>query len=161
MDIRRYEPQDAAATEDVFYRSVHEVAARNYTREQLGAWAPLNRPIEAWGFKRGSRPTWVAVEDAAVVGFTDLIVSGRTGHVDMLFVHPDYQRRGVAAALLGVVLAHASGLDALTTEASITARPFFEARGFTVVEPQLVSVNGQLLRNFRMRRELRVVDEGL
>ena len=41
----------------------------------------------------------------------------------------------------------------LTTHASITARPFFEKRGYTVVREQQVERRGELLTNFVMRKE--------
>ena len=43
---------------------------------------------------------------------------------------------------------------ARTTHASITARPFFEARGYRVVRPQQVERRGQVLTNFVMEKEL-------
>ena len=74
----------------------------------------------------------------------------------MMFVHPDHQGRGVASALLSHVdrMATAANLAELTTDGSITARPFFEAHGFHVVTPQLVELRGQTLRNYRMVRRL-------
>jgi putative acetyltransferase len=42
------------------------------------------------------------------------------------------------------------GLVRLFTEASITARPFFEARGFTVLAPQVVTLRGVEFVNYRM-----------
>ena len=41
----------------------------------------------------------------------------------------------------------------VVTHASITARPFFEKRGYQVVKEQQVERQGILLTNFVMRRE--------
>jgi putative acetyltransferase len=73
-----------------------------------------------------------------------------------MFVHPQYQGVGVASLLLRTVEATAQnqGLRCLTTEASLTARPFFERRGFDVVASQEVQKRGQTLRNFLMERRL-------
>lgn len=78
------------------------------------------------------------------------------GHVDMLYVHPDFQRRGVARALLAHVeeLARVCGLVRLYTEASITGRPAFEALGFCVLGPQTVTVRGETMTNYRMEKKL-------
>jgi hypothetical protein len=42
----------------------------------------------------------------------------------------------------------------LFTEASITARPFFEAEGFVVLSPQVVISRGVEFVNYRMERVL-------
>jgi putative acetyltransferase len=45
------------------------------------------------------------------------------------------------------------GLSRLYTDASITAEPFFRAKGFSLVNPQLVEVRGHTFRNFVMEKE--------
>ena len=74
----------------------------------------------------------------------------------MLYVHPDFRRQGVARALLERVELSARALDVrrLYTEASITARPVFETQGFRVTVPQLVTVRGESMTNYRMEKRL-------
>nr|WP_232630084.1 GNAT family N-acetyltransferase [Methylobacterium sp. Leaf118] len=70
-------------------------------------------------------------------------------------MHPGFGRRGVARALVAAAEAHAValGLDGLTTEASLTARPFFEAVGFRVLAEETVERGGQRFRRYRMRKD--------
>jgi len=149
--IRRYEAADLDAVIGVFLRSVREVASRDYDAGQIAAWAQADR--DAWSRRRLDRPTWVALIHDVIAGFTDL---QSDGHIDMLFVDPACQRRGVASALLDTVecAARVQRLAALDTDASITARPFFEAHGFQVVRSQVVELRGQRLTNFRMEKRL-------
>jgi putative acetyltransferase len=149
--IRRYEAADLDAVMSVFLRSVRGVPSRDYDEGQIAAWAQVDR--DAWARRRRDRPTWVALIDDVIAGFTDL---ESDGHIDMLFVDPACQRRGVASALLDKVehAARAQRLAALHTDASITARPFFERRGFRVVRSQVVALRGQQLTNFRMEKRL-------
>ncbi|GEA31614.1 hypothetical protein CDIOL_25370 [Clostridium diolis] len=42
----------------------------------------------------------------------------------------------------------------ITVEASITAKPFFEKRGYHIVRQQEVERKGQLLTNFVMKKLL-------
>lgn len=120
--IRRYEAADLDAVIGVFLRSVREVASRDYDAAQIAAWAQVDRDV--WLRRRLDRPTWVALIDGLTAGFIDL---QSDGHIDMLFVDPACQRRGVASALLATVehAARAQRLAVLDTDASITARPFF------------------------------------
>ena len=74
----------------------------------------------------------------------------------MMFVHADHQGRSVARALLDHIHDHANrhGIDRLFTEASITARPFFERNGFEMIEAQDVELRGETFRNYRMAKAL-------
>jgi putative acetyltransferase len=149
--IRSYRPDDLDAVIAVFLGAIQQVASRDYAPAQVDAWAQVDRA--GWAARRLSRPTWIAVAGETVVGFTDLEPDG---HLDMMFVHPAHQGAGIATALLATAEAAArtQGLRRIFTEASITAKPFFERRGFSVIAPQLVEIRGQTLRNFRMGKTL-------
>ena len=151
MIIRDYVPADVDALIDLFRQAVRRVAIRDYSEAQVKAWAPDMAEREKWVERRASRPTWVAEIDGKVAGFTDLEPDG---HVDMMYVHPDFRGRGVANALMAKVeeAAAEQKLGRLYTEASITARPFFEKKGFRVIAPQTVHVRGQDLVNYRMEK---------
>ncbi|KQR74313.1 acetyltransferase [Burkholderia sp. Leaf177] len=149
--IRPYEASDLDAVIDVFLRAVRELASRDYDAAQIDAWAQVDRDL--WARRRLDRPTWIAVVDREIAGFSDL---ERDGHIDMLFVHPRYRRMGVANALLDQVEHEAlvQNLALIDTDASITARPFFEACGFELVRRQTVKVRGAQLVNFKMKKRL-------
>ena len=151
--IRPYQAADAAATLDVFLRAIRETASQNYTPAQINAWASADIELDEWAEKRGSARTVVATLGGRVVGFSDL---DSDGYIDMLFVDPSAARRGVASALLARLCATATdrGMAALTTHSSVTARPFFEANGFTVTETRQPVVRGVTLTNHAMRRVL-------
>lgn len=151
IDLRRYVTEDLDAVIEVFQRAIREVASRDYNPAQIAAWSTVDR--DAWEPWRLTRPTWVATDGACVVGFSDLEADG---HLDMMFVHPDYQGMGVATLLLRQVAAAAieQGLKRIFTEASLTARSFFEKRGFVVDAEQVVGKRGAWMTNFRMHKLL-------
>lgn len=39
MQLREYQPSDCAQMAELFYQTVHSVNAKDYTKEQLDAWA--------------------------------------------------------------------------------------------------------------------------
>ncbi|WP_456846315.1 GNAT family N-acetyltransferase [Cellulomonas sp. P5_C6] len=153
MLVRPYTSDDAPATLDVFLRAVRVTASRDYSPEQIAAWAPDVPDVDRWSARRAASRTCIASVGDRVVGFTDV---DELGYVDMLFVDPDHGRQGVATALLDWVVATArdDGTPALTTNASVTARPFFEAHGFVVEREQHPVLRGVELVNFAMRRRL-------
>jgi len=152
VTIRPYTPKDAGTTIAIFLRAIKEVASRDYTPEQIEVWAQVENP-DAWAAARSNRPTWIAEVDGRPAGFADLRADGC---LDMMFVLPEFQGAGVASRLLERVEAeaHTKGLEHIHTEASKTARPFFERRGFRVVKAQRVEKRDQMLENFRMEKAL-------
>jgi putative acetyltransferase len=153
VSIRPYRDTDAQPTLDIFYRAVHQTAARDYTDEQIGAWAAPQSSTWEWESRRAAANTWVAEVHGVLVGFTDL---DATGYIDMMYVDPDHTRQGIAARLLEhlVGIAAAAHLEVLSVQASITARPFFVRHGFTVVAEQSPQRHGVHLTNYRMQRPL-------
>lgn len=149
IGLRRYVTEDLDAVIAVFQRAIREVASRDYDAAQIAAWSQVDR--EAWEPWRLTRPTWVAIDGPSVIGFSDLEPDG---HLDMMFVHPDYQGMGVASQLLRQVesAAAAQGLTRIFTEASHTARPFFARRGFLLDAEQVVGKRGERMTNFRMHK---------
>lgn len=153
MLLRPYTAADLDVLIALFRDSVRRVARRDYSLDQVLAWAPHDLEREEWTLRLAAGSTWVAAHGDRAAGFITLEPDG---HLDMLYVHADWQRRSIATRLLSRVEASArsQGLARLFTEASITARPFFERRGFRVVEAQTVTRRGQELVNFRMLRRL-------
>lgn len=148
MIIRAYQPSDCRELAALFYKTVHSANARDYTKEQLDAWAPERTDLEWWDRSLREHLCLVAVEGGVLAGFGDM---DRAGYLDRLYVHPDYQRRGVASSLCGRLEQAAPGT--IVTHASITARPFFEKRGYRVLRRQRVERRGVFLTNFVMEKK--------
>lgn len=148
MQLRPYRTQDCPALAGLFYDTVHTVNARDYTPPQLDAWADGHVDIAAWDRSLSEHHSLVAVWDGVIVGFGDM---ASDGYLDRLYVHKDYQGRGIATALCDALERAVPG--PYTTHASITARPFFEHRGYRVVREQQVERKGILLANFVMQKD--------
>lgn len=148
MEIRNYRPADCEEMANLFYRTVHTVNAKDYTREQLNAWATGRVDLEQWNRSFLSHLSLVAVEDGTIVGFGDMTPDG---YLDRLYVHADHQGQGIATALCDLLEQSVTG--SVTTHASITAKPFFEKRGYTAVKEQTVERMGVLLTNYVMVKE--------
>ena len=146
--LRQYRPSDCPALAALFYDTVHSVNAADYTREELDAWATGWVDLDGWNDSFLAHDTVVAEEDGQILGFGDMDGSG---YLDRLYVHRDYQRRGIATAICDR-LEGASQAPVLLTHASITARPFFEKRGYVVAREQQVARRGVLLTNYVMRK---------
>jgi putative acetyltransferase len=132
---------------NLFYNTVHVINARDYSTEQLNAWAPPNLNDAQWNYSLQEHYTIVAVENNEIIGFGDIDSSG---YLDKLFVHIDHQGRGIATAICDKLEKYIKGT--VTTHASITARPFFESRGYRIVRRQNVERRGVKMENFVMEK---------
>lgn len=151
MIIRKYEPADCAAMAELFYNTVHTINAKDYTGEQLNVWAAGKMDLEKWNQSFQAHYSLVAVLKGTLVGFGDI---DETGYLDRLYVHKDYQKKGIATALCDAL--EAGNFSKVTTHASITARPFFEKRGYRVVKEQKVQRQGIFLTNYVMEKNFSV-----
>lgn len=147
MQIRTYQSSDRKEITELFYNTVHTVNMRDYTKEQVDVWAPEEPDLDGWNESLLAHYSIVAVEDNRIVGFGDI---DETGYLDRLFVHKDCQRQGIASALCDQLEQAVSGR--IFVHASITARPFFESRGYRVVKQQQVERKGIFLTNFVMEK---------
>jgi UPF0176 protein len=164
MEIRLLVPEDRDSFEDacrriaqLFHDTVREVNIRDYSAEQVQAWAPENLYFRDWVKICSNRFTYIAEDAEEIIGFAELETSG---HIGCFYCHKDYQRRGVGTRLYQTIEAKAVelGINRIYTEASITARAFFKSRGFAVVKEQQVVVRGARFTNFAMEKNLNISD---
>lgn len=150
MKVRKYQQSDCKVLAELFYHTVHTVNAKDYTEEQLNAWATGEVDLEKWNQSFQEHDSFVAVENGMIVGFGDI---DHTGYLDRLYVHADYQGQGIATAICDRLEQMVE--ENITTHASVTARPFFENRGYHVIKEQQVERKGIFLTNFVMQKEKR------
>ncbi|HZV33356.1 MAG TPA: GNAT family N-acetyltransferase [Verrucomicrobiae bacterium] len=151
MTIRQYRDEDVESVAGLYTDTVRQVNIRDYSPEQVAAWAPQPPDLTRWRKRIAGLSFWVAESENRVIGFCGL---GENGYIDFLYVSSSFQRRGIGRQLFEHVAAEArrKGASRLTTNASITARPFFESMGFKVLREQQVEVRGVTLRNYHMEK---------
>lgn len=127
--IRQATAADAPAVHGIVALALRETNARDYppsviTRLILTLPDKVASNLETWC-------AFVAIVDGQVVGTGSL--NGAT--VSSVYVHPDYQGRGIGAALMDAVeaVANVRSVEALTVQSSVTAKPFYTRRGFKLV----------------------------
>lgn len=154
MKIRKAELGDITQLKELYYDTITTVNAADYSKEQIEAWASTADRTESLANRIKSQYFLVSeTEDGVITGFSSL---EDDGYLDLMYVHKDFQRKGVASELLNKIREKAAELnvEAITTEASITAKPFFAKNGFEVTEEQKVFINYIGLTNYKMKLNL-------
>ena len=129
----------------LFRDTVMTTCAKEYSFSERKAWSGAD--VSRWDESFRKHKTLVAEEEGKIIGFADM----DGGYLDRLYVHKDFQGRGVASALCDR-LESESRADVLSVYASLTARKFFEKRGYVVIRENTVVRAGTELKNYYMEK---------
>ncbi|KAB8318106.1 GNAT family N-acetyltransferase [Tolypothrix campylonemoides VB511288] len=154
MKIRLFHEQDAEQIAQLFHDTVREINIREYSSNQVKAWAPDNIHFRNWAKVCSERLTYVADDQGVIAGFGELELSG---HIDCFYCHKNYQRMGIGSQIYRAIETKARelGMNRLYTEASITAKPFFLHMGFETIREQQVERRGESFVNYSMQKFLK------
>jgi putative acetyltransferase len=154
LALRPYLPTDATLLAEIFRASIEGLTADDYSDAQRGVWAAVADDEAAFATRLARELTLVATLGGAPVGFISL---KGADHIDLLYVHPAVTGRGIGAMLCDAVerLAASRGTPRLITDASDTARGFFEHRGYVAQQRNSVSFGGEWLANTTMEKPLK------
>lgn len=152
MNIRIGTPDDLDQLRILFEGTIKHICTKDYSAEQISVWSNTSANHERWEKIISEQLVLVAHDSHLVTGFITLAGS----HIDMLYVHKNYQRLGTAKHLYERMEHHAirKGYQFLTSDVSKTAKPFFINMGFSVVAEQTVFLKGTPFINFKMRKVL-------
>jgi putative acetyltransferase len=151
--VRLFEERDAEQIAQLFHDTVREINIRDYSSNQVRAWAPDNIYFRDWVKVCSSRFTYIAHIMDTIVGFGELEANG---HIDCFYCHKNYQGCGVGKQIYRALETKAVelSLNRLFVEVSITAKPFFQRMGFSVVQKQEVTCRGESFVNYVMEKFL-------
>jgi putative acetyltransferase len=151
--LRPFLPADTMALRDLFAQSIEELTADDYDEAQRLAWVSAAEDAEAFAERLGGMITLVVQVEGEYAGFASL----KDNTVfEMLYVHPYFAGQGVGSALADAVerLAQARGAKQITVEASDTAEPFFEGRGYVATQRNMIPREDLWLTNTTMKKDL-------
>ena len=152
LPIRPLTERDIPEMRELFRSTVLTVNSKDYTKEEVEDWASCGDCIEHWK-ELFAKNNYIGVLDGQgnIIGFSSM---NAEGYLHSMFVHKDWQGKGVATLLLSEVekMARGYGVHKMSVEASITARPFFEKRGYKVVKEQKAKANRLYLTNYVMEK---------
>ena len=151
--IGNYDKKYLKQIVELFINTIHNINKKDYTKEQLNAWANPKNDLKTWEKRfEKSKPYLCMLEDE-VVGFCEYYKC----YIDCFYVHFKYQNCGIGKLLFTHILklAKNENIDKIKVDASITAKPFFEKFGFKQIKENLVKRENIELVNFSMEMSLK------
>lgn len=157
--LRPFMPADTIGLIEVFAASIEELCQEDYDEEQRIAWASAAEDGPAFAKRLGAMVTLVVQIEGEYAGFAAL---KDNTVLDMLFVHPYHAGEGVGTALCDALerIATARGASEITVDASETAAPFFEDRGYVAMRRNSIPIDDQWLTNTTMTKKLVPIGTG-
>lgn len=151
--IRAALRSDAVELKNLFQNTVLAINRRDYSQAEVEDWASCGDNLSNIEDMIKTHYFIVAVnQQSEIVGFSSITSQG---YLHSMFVHKDFQGEGIATMLLNEIEQYVitNGIIRITSEVSLTARPFFEKRGYIVEEEQKRKANQLSLTNFWMAKQ--------
>ena len=157
--LRPFLAADTMALRELFAQSIEELTADDYDEDQRVTWAATAADAEAFAERLGAMVTLVVQVEGEYAGFASL---KNNNIFDMLYVHPYFAGQGVGTTLADAIerLAKGRGATEITVEASDTAAPFFEARGYEATQRTMIPRDDLWLPNTTMKKRLGAANDG-
>ena len=153
VQIRLAKNSDLTEIQTLFVETIEAVCKNDYSPEQIEVWTSSVKNTPRWIDKLTKQYFLVAQINNQIVGFASL---EKQDYLDLLYVHKDHQRKGIAAQLYQEIEARAidRGAAIINADVSITAKPFFEQFGFEIITAQINNLKNVEIINYRMSKVL-------
>ncbi len=153
MRLRLAQPTDLPKMQQLYVDTIKSVCTQDYNSAQIAVWTATAANTPRWIKVLENQLVIIAEKNRQMVGYGTL---DKGNYIDFFYIHKDFQRRGIARKILSQIETHArcTGNTHLTSDVSITAKPFFEKNGFEVVCEQKNVRHGVELINFKMHKML-------
>lgn len=151
IKLRQANINDVEKITQLFFDTIQNINIRDYSQEEVDDWSSWKADIDKWLVKMSEQHFTIAEINNQIVGFCSLAPDG---YLDFMFVHKDFQNQGIASALLSEIENKAieQKNDLIYSDVSITAKRFFERKGFVVERQQLKKSKKKELVNYRMTK---------
>ena len=160
IKIRRAVPEDLSELRQLYIDTVTNVNSKDYDENQIRAWIkPWFEPDTAT--RDGRTFAHKIIEQYFIVAVINNIIAGfasleDNGYLDFMYVHKDFQRHGVAKALLTELenYAYEKNIKEVNAIVSKTAFGFFEKHGWIKIREDIVEVRGAVFTDNIMIKKL-------
>jgi putative acetyltransferase len=153
MTFRNATISDLNEMQELYIETIQSVCKKDYNEAQREAWISGVKNTERWIAVIETQYVLLAVIENKIAGFATL----KDGdYIDFFYIHKNFQRQGIADKLLTKLELEAQKQHSkmITSDISITAKPFFEKKGFVAkAEQKNIHLDVELI-NYKMEKNL-------
>lgn len=153
MILRKAILTDLEEMQNLYVATIQSVCQNDYNPEQIEAWTYSVKNTDRWIDVIEKQFVLLAIIENQIVGFGTLKDGN---YIDFFYIHKSFQRQGIADKILNELELEARKHNAkiITSDISITAKPYFEKKGFAVkTEQRNIRLNVELI-NYKMEKEV-------
>lgn len=153
INFRKATISDLKEMQELYIETIQSVCKSDYNPAQIEAWISGVHNTDRWLEVITTQFVLLAISENKITGFGTL---KDNNYIDFFYIHKDFQRQGIADKILTELELEARKHHTITliSDISITAKPFFEKKGFTVKAEQKNIKLGVELINYKMEKEL-------
>jgi putative acetyltransferase len=154
MNFRKATISDLQEMQEMYIETIKWICKSDYNPLQINAWISGLDDTERWLKVIYSQFVLLAIDDDKIVGYGTLKDGN---YIDFFCVHKDFQRQKIADNIFNQleIEAKKEHSKTITADVSITAKPFFEKKGFNTKAEQKNIRLGVELINYKMEKELK------
>jgi putative acetyltransferase len=153
INLRRATPEDIPQLQALYVHTIDNACTGDYDEAQRNVWKKSIENTGRWTVALQTQYFLVATIGGDIAGFGSL----RDGdYIDFMYTATPYLGKGIASAIYTALEQEAirQYKMTLTSDVSKTARRFFESKGFVIEKENEHMINGVMISNYRMRKEL-------
>jgi putative acetyltransferase len=153
MKFRKAVISDLQEMQEMYIETIKWICKNDYSPLEIDAWISGLNNVERWKKVIHAQYVLLAIIQDKIVGYGTLKDGN---YIDFLCVHKDFQRQGIADKVFNQLEGEAikENSKTITADVSITAKPFFDKKGFTVKAKQKNIRLGVELINYKMEKSL-------
>lgn len=153
MIFRKATISDLKEMQELYIETIKNVCKNDYNSAQIEAWISGVKNKDRWLEVINTQIVLLAIIENKIAGFGTLKDGN---YIDFFYIHKDFQRKGIADKILTELETEAKNHHSktITSDISITAKPFFEKKGFVAKAEQKNIRLGVELINYKMEKEL-------
>ena len=159
-----YRAAYAQSISQLFHDAIHAIDEAQYSLADKSAWSAKPRSAYHWHKRMTRSKAWLVIDTRAMhdglplcCGFINIEMGFHSrGYIDSLYVHPEYQGKGVAKVLYQALelWSREQGYKELSVDASRLSKPLFLAYGFNVNHRSYQEKLGQVIMGYLMSKSL-------
>jgi len=153
MIFKKATVSDLTEMQEMYIETIQWVCKSDYNSLQINAWISGLNNTQRWVKVIYEQFVLLAIADNKIVGYGTLKDGN---YIDLFCVHKDFQRQGIADKIFSQleIEARKEHSKVITADVSITAKSFFEKKGFIIKAEQKNIRLGVELMNYKMEKEL-------